>query len=106
MEWTMTPATPFTIGNVTTCYVAEIVFQNPITANTSATPTSATPTPTSTSLSAGSSTISFSTSSSAITFKTTSRSVPKKSQSQSSGEGMDIMKVVWSGFLAVVVGLL
>jgi hypothetical protein len=96
MEWTMTPATPFTIGNVTTCYVAEIVFQNP----------SATPTPTSTSLSAGSSTILSSTSSSAITFKTTSRSVPKKSQSQSSGEGMDIMKVVWSGFLAVVVGLL
>jgi hypothetical protein len=98
MAWTMTPATPFTIGNVTACYVAEIIFQNPITANTSATPTP-------TGLSASSSSISSSISSSAATFKMTSRFVPKKSQSQSSGGEMGIMKVVWSGFLAVV-GLL
>jgi hypothetical protein len=107
MAWTMTPATPFTIGNVTTCYVAEMIFQNPIYADTSATTTSATPTPISTSgLSTSSSSISSSTSSSVTTFKTRGSSGPKKSQSRSITGELDIMKGLWSGFLAVLVGLL
>jgi hypothetical protein len=107
MAWNMTPATPFTIGNVTTCYVAEMIFQNPIYTDTSATTTSATPTLTSIGgLSASSSSTSSSASSAATTFKARGSSEPKKSQSKSISGELDIMQGLWSGFLAVVVGLL